>query len=97
MLDTYKKNHLIILYNTCIAALGNILGLPIILLAALGYAAVFASATNTVLAPIFIGAEVFGSQNVIYFAIVCSIAYVFNANQSIYSGQKKFNYFSDLT
>ena len=74
--------------------LATILGLPTMLIAALGYAAVFGSATNTVLAPILIGAEVFGSQNVIYFAIVCSIAYVFNGNQTIYGAQKKFDYFS---
>jgi len=63
------------------------------LTAALGYAAVFGSATNTLLAPILIGAEVFGSSNVVYFAAVCSLAYVFNGNRTIYSKQKKFNYF----
>ncbi len=73
--------------------LAKLLGLPVMLTAALGYAAVFGSATNTLLAPILIGAEVFGSSNVVYFAAVCSLAYVFNGNRTIYSKQKKFNYF----
>lgn len=72
--------------------LASILGLPPLLIAALGYAAVFGSATNTLLAPIFIGVEVFGIENIIIFVIVCVIAYVFNGNRTIYSLQKKNNY-----
>ncbi|MDO5294258.1 MAG: chloride channel protein [bacterium] len=64
-------------------------GLPIELTAALGYAAVFGSATNTILAPIFIGVEVFGYEYLPYFFLVCSISYVFNANKSIYAMQRK--------
>ncbi len=75
--------------------LGSLLGLPVTFVAALGYAAVFGSATNTLLAPIFIGAEIFGPQNTIYFAIVCSIAYVFNGNKTIYSAQKNYRFFSN--
>lgn len=66
-------------------ALGNIFNLPIEFVAALGYASVFGSATNTLFAPIFIGAEVFGYSYMPYFFIVCSIAYAFNKNKSIYS------------
>lgn len=75
------------------AVLATVLGLPIALIAALGYAAVFGSATNTILAPMIIGAEIFGPEYILYFAIVCSIAYVFNGNQTIYGAQVKFNYF----
>jgi len=74
--------------------LANLLGIPIEITAALGYAAVFGSGTNTLLAPILIGAEIFGPQNTLYFAIVCSLAYVFNGNKTIYTSQKKFNYFN---
>jgi H+/Cl- antiporter ClcA len=77
--------------------LGNALGLPPTLVAALGYAAVFGSATNTLIAPIFIGIEVFGPQNALFFAIVCAIAYAFNGNKTIYTAQKNFQYFSNLT
>ena len=72
--------------------LANLLGIPIEFAAALGYAAVFGSGTNTLLAPILIGAEVFGTQNILYFVIVCSLAYVFNGNKTIYTLQKKSDY-----
>lgn len=58
-----------------------------LLCSALGYASVFASATNTFIAPIFIGVEVFGFESLPYFFISCSISYFFNGNNSIYSGQ----------
>lgn len=70
------------------AAAAGILGLPATLAAALGYAAVFGSATNTLFAAVLIGAEVFGFEYFPYFFLVCSIAYIFNRNKSIYSLQK---------
>lgn len=70
--------------------LGNLFGLPIALTAALGYAAVFGSATNTLLAPVIIGIEVFGPQNAVYFLIVCSIAYACNGNMTIYGRQRQY-------
>lgn len=68
--------------------LGSLIGIPPVLCAALGYAAVFGSATNTFLAPIFIGAEVFGFATIPYFFIVCAVAYTFNGNFSIYKAQR---------
>lgn len=68
--------------------LGTVLGVPIELAAALGYAAVFGGATNTFLAPIFIGAEVFGFEYAPLFFVTCCLAYVFNGSKSIYSAQK---------
>ena len=65
-------------------------GIPSVFGAALGYAAVFGSATNILLAPIFIGAEVFGYEYLPYFFLVCGVAYVVNGNGSIYSLQKIF-------
>lgn len=65
-----------------------ILGLPTDIGAALGYVAVFGSATNTFLAPIFIGGDVFGYDYLPYFFVVSAIAYIFNGNKSIYSAQK---------
>lgn len=73
------------------ASLGIVLAglfhMPVILVAALGYAAVFGSATNTLLAPILIGCEVFGFNYFPYFFIVCAFAYFFNFDQSIYGKQ----------
>ncbi|CAI3332229.1 voltage-gated chloride channel protein [Enterococcus cecorum] len=75
------------------ASLGIVLAglfhMPVILVAALGYAAVFGSATNTLLAPILIGCEVFGFNYFPYFFIVCAFAYFFNFDQSIYGKQLK--------
>ena len=70
------------------AALAGLLGLPAAFCAALGYAAVFGSATNTLLAPALIGAEVFGRAAAPHFFAVCALAYAVNGGRSIYSGQK---------
>lgn len=70
-------------------ALAPLLGLPAPFAAALGYAAVFGSATNTLIAPMMIGAEVFGFEYLPYFAAVCAIAYACNGNRSIYPLQKQ--------
>ena len=69
--------------------LASWLGLPPAFAAALGYSAVFGSATNTLIAPIIIGAEIFGFEYFPYFAVVCSLAYVCNCNFSIYPLQKR--------
>lgn len=68
--------------------LAQIFGLPIEFVAALGYASVFGSATNTLLAPIFIGGEVFGFAYLPYFVIVCVSAFFFSPKKSIYPLQK---------
>ena len=65
-----------------------ILGLPIPLVAGLGYLSVFGSSTNTLLAPIFIGVEVFGPANALPYAIVMAFAYLINHKTSIYGQQK---------
>lgn len=76
--------------------LALVLGMPVEFVAALGYAAVFGSATNTFLAPIFIGAEVFGYQYMPYFFIICTIAYFFNGSKSIYAAQKNLEQADNL-
>ena len=68
--------------------LGGLFGLPPMLCAALGYAAVFGSATNTLIAPIMIGLEVFGGADMVFFVVVCAIAYGVNGDISIYAQEK---------
>ncbi|MDT2831737.1 chloride channel protein [Vagococcus carniphilus] len=68
--------------------LAPILGLPIEVASAIGYIAVFGSATNTFLAPVIIGGEVFGYHLLPVFFIAMSVAYSCNFNQSIYGKQK---------
>lgn len=72
--------------------LGDLFGLPVMFIAALGYTGVFASATKTLFAPILIGAEVFGTEYILYFVIVCAIAYVFNGSRSIYQLQREYEF-----
>lgn len=67
--------------------IASLFGLPSPLFAALGYAAVFGSATNTLIAPILIGTEVFGFQYMPLFFFVCVLAYICNGNKSIYTLQ----------
>jgi H+/Cl- antiporter ClcA len=66
------------------AVIGHLVGLPISFAAALGYTSVFGSATNTLIAPIFIGGEIFGFEYTPYFVITSAVAYVFSRHHSIY-------------
>lgn len=63
-------------------------GMPLPLAAALGFAAVFASASNTLWAPILIAGEIFGFDCLPAFFIVCTVAYICNGGQSIYKQKK---------
>ncbi|GAA0061098.1 UNVERIFIED_CONTAM: chloride channel protein [Streptococcus canis] len=76
------------------ASLGVVLApyldLPVLLVAALGYVTVFGSATNTFWTPVFIGIEVFGSENVLAYFVTSATAYMVSRKQSIYSYQKVF-------
>lgn len=73
------------------AMLGNVLaplvGLPTNVLAAVGFVAVFAGATNTPLACTLMGVELFGGQYILLFAIGNFIAYFFSGHSGIYSAQ----------
>lgn len=68
--------------------LGPILGVNPILAGMLGYCAVFSSGTNTFLAALFIGGEIFGFIYMPYIFVVCAVAFVCNQNHSIYHLQK---------
>ena len=76
------------------ATLGNVLatitGAPIDLLAGLGFIAVFAGASNTPLACTIMGVELFGAENIVYYAVACFIAYCFSGHLGIYNSQKKY-------
>jgi H+/Cl- antiporter ClcA len=74
------------------AALGNtfaaFVGAPVDLFAALGFASVFAGATNTPIACTIMAVELFGSEYIIYFATSCLIAYLFSGHSGIYLSQR---------
>lgn len=70
------------------SAMAMALGLPVDFLAALGFVAVFAAATNTPVACTIMGAELFGSEYLLYFAGACFLAYIVSGKNSIYSAQE---------
>lgn len=67
------------------AAAGNWFGLDPAVAAALGYAAVFGAATNTLFAPVLLGVEIFGGASLPFMAIACLAAYLFNFGRSVYN------------
>jgi H+/Cl- antiporter ClcA len=74
------------------AALGNtiatVTGAPVDLMAGLGFIAVFAGATNTPIACTIMGVELFGADNVLYYAVACFTAYYFSGHSGIYHSQR---------
>jgi len=70
------------------SALAVPLGLPHDMMAAVGFAAVFAGASNTPLASTIMGIELFGSPLAIYLALACCSSYVWSGHRGIYLSQK---------
>lgn len=74
------------------AALGNalsaLLGVPVDLLAAVGFVAVFAGAANTPLACTLMGIELFGASHGVYIATGCFVAYLCSGHSGIYLSQR---------
>lgn len=74
------------------ATLGNtlavLLNAPVSLFAALGFIAVFSGATNTPIACTIMGAELFGGEYLLFFAVACITAYLFSGKSGIYAAQK---------
>ena len=86
------------------ATLGNILiwfiPLPMALLAGLGFISVFGAATNTPIACVFMGIELFGIEGAVYYTFACASAFIISGRTSVYATQqpllKKFSYKSLL-
>jgi H+/Cl- antiporter ClcA/PII-like signaling protein len=70
------------------SALAGLLGAPVDLFAALGFVAVFAGATNTPLACMIMGIELFGATHSVYLAVACFVAYLCSGHSSIYLSQR---------
>lgn len=74
------------------AALGHTLGVPLGIdpfwLAGIGFAAVFAGASNTPLACALMGVELFGSGSALYIALACVTAYLASGHRGIYVAQR---------
>jgi H+/Cl- antiporter ClcA len=68
--------------------LGRALGVPIEVMAAVGFVAVFAGAANAPLACTIMGAELFGANGLVLFAVACVVAYAFSSHRGIYLSQR---------
>jgi len=68
--------------------LGRLLGVPVELMAAIGFVAVFAGAANVPLACTVMGAELFGADAIVLFAVACVVSYTFSPHQGIYHAQR---------
>lgn len=69
----------------CVAA--DWLGLPAGFGAAMGLVSVFCGAVNCPLASIILSVELFGSGDLLYFAMACSISYLISGYCGLYSSQ----------
>lgn len=70
----------------CVA--GPLLGLPASLSAGLGLVGVFCAVVNCPLASIILSVELFGSDHLVLFAIVCVVSYMLSGPFSLYSSQR---------
>lgn len=68
-------------------AFAHLLGIDPALGAAIGMVAVVAAASNTPIAAVFMGLELFGSSSGMYVACACVTAYIIVGHRSVYSGQ----------
>ena len=69
----------------CVAA--PLFGIPSGFGAALGLAGLFCGASNCLPATLFLSVELFGSEGLLYFAIVCGVTYVLSGYSGLYSSQ----------
>jgi len=69
-------------------ALGRLLGVDPAFMAALGFVAVFAGASNTPLACVLMGVELFGGGALVYSLTICATAYLASGHRSIYRTQR---------
>ena len=69
-------------------ALAGVLGVPVDLMAGLGFVAVFAGAANTPLACTIMGVELFGGGQAAPLAVACFVAYLCSGHNGIYLSQR---------
>jgi H+/Cl- antiporter ClcA len=69
-------------------SMARLMDAPVPLLAAVGFVAVFAGATNTPLACTVIAIELFGASLAVPAAIACIVSYVVSAERGIYASQR---------
>lgn len=68
--------------------LGSLLGLDAGFAAAVGFVGVFCGVVNCPIASTMLALEVFGSENILLFALVCAISYMLSGCFGLYKSQK---------
>ena len=68
--------------------MGNVLGIDPGFGAALGFVALFCGVTNCPLASLILALEVFGSDWIVIFALICAISYIMSGYTGLYKSQK---------
>jgi H+/Cl- antiporter ClcA len=69
-------------------SIGRLLGVDPTFMAALGFVAVFAGASNTPLACTIMAVELFGGGSLLYVGVACFVAYLASGHRGIYSSQR---------
>ncbi|MBI1278381.1 MAG: voltage-gated chloride channel protein [Anaerolineaceae bacterium] len=67
---------------------GRLLGVDPAFMAAIGFVAVFAGATNTPLACTIMAVELFGGGSILYVGLACFVAYMASGHRGIYGTQR---------
>lgn len=68
--------------------LGELLGMPVGLGAAVGLLSMFCGSLNCPISAVFLGLELFGSEYIHFFAIASAVSYILSGNFSLYHEQK---------
>ena len=68
--------------------IGPLLGVPAQFAAAVCLIGTFCGAVNCPLASVILSVELFGSESIIYFSVVCFISYMLSGYSGLYSSQK---------
>jgi H+/Cl- antiporter ClcA len=69
-------------------SIGRLLGIDPAFMAALGFVAVFAGASNTPLACTIMAVELFGGGSLLYVGVACFVAYLASGHRGIYGTQR---------
>ena len=69
-------------------SIGRLMGIDPAFMAALGFVAVFAGASNTPLACTIMAAELFGGGSILYVGVACFVAYMASGHRGIYATQR---------
>lgn len=74
--------------STLGCTLANLFGLDPVLGAAIGLTAMFCGSLNCPISSLLLSVELFGAENMLFFAMTCAVSYMLSANHSLYHQQK---------